>query len=151
MCKSAAQDFEAQRVHELEAEWDLQKSGPPCGRCRLHSSSSNQLLVPSFWLTTVGQHTFPVAASLPWNSLPSDIQSSPSLPVFCQHISMTLLCLCGLRIATLKKFLIDIDIYQQLPVLDLSTDVSLMHWTPFPQQIPLMMMRPITSMAQSIT
>jgi len=29
MCKSAVQDFEARRVHELEAKRDLRKSGPP--------------------------------------------------------------------------------------------------------------------------
>jgi len=34
------------------------------GRRRLRSSSSHQLLVPSFRLTTVGRRTFPVAASL---------------------------------------------------------------------------------------
>ena len=51
------------------------------GRRRLPSSSSHQLLVPPFQLTTVGRRTFPVAASLLWNSLPSDIQSFPSLPM----------------------------------------------------------------------
>jgi len=56
------------------------------GRRRLRSSSSHQLLVPSFRLTTVGPRTFPVAASLLCNSLPSDIQSSPSLPVFHQRL-----------------------------------------------------------------
>ena len=54
------------------------------GRRQLRSSSSHQLLVPPFRLTTVGRRTFPVAASLLCNSSPSDIQSSPSLPVFCQ-------------------------------------------------------------------
>jgi len=29
MCKSAAKDFEARHVDELEAKLDLQKSGPP--------------------------------------------------------------------------------------------------------------------------
>jgi len=52
------------------------------GRRRLRSSSSHQLLVPPFRLTTVGRRTSPVAASLLCNSLPSDIQSFPSLPVF---------------------------------------------------------------------
>ena len=51
------------------------------GRRRLRSSSSHQLLVPPFRLATVGRRTSPVAASLLCNSLPSDIQSSPSLPV----------------------------------------------------------------------
>ena len=44
------------------------------GRRRLRSSSSLQLLVPPFRLTTVGRRSFPVASSLLWNSLPSDIQ-----------------------------------------------------------------------------
>jgi len=43
------------------------------GHHRLHSSSSQQLLVPLFQLTTVGRCSFPVAASLLWNSLPTDI------------------------------------------------------------------------------
>ena len=58
------------------------------GRRRLRSSSSHQLLVPQFRLTTVGRRTFPVAASLLCNSLPSDIQSSPSLPVFHQRLKI---------------------------------------------------------------
>ena len=56
------------------------------GRRRLRSSSSHQLTVPPFRLTTVSRRTFPVAALLLWNSLPSDIQSSPSLPVFRQRL-----------------------------------------------------------------
>ena len=46
------------------------------------SLRSDQLFVPLFRLTTVGRRTFPVSASLPCNSLPSDIQSFPSLSVF---------------------------------------------------------------------
>jgi len=44
-------------------------------------------IVPPSRLTTVGRRTFPVAASLLCNSLPSDIQSYPSLPVFCQRLN----------------------------------------------------------------
>jgi len=65
-------------------------------RRRLRLFSSHQLLVPTSWLTTVGRHTFPVAASLLWNPLSFDIQSSPSLPGF-RHNSVTLLHLSGLR------------------------------------------------------
>ena len=65
---------------------DLVRVADLPGRRRLRSSSSHQLLVPSFWLTTVDQRTFPVAASLLCNSLPSDIHSSPSLPVFRQRL-----------------------------------------------------------------
>ena len=55
-------------------------------RRRLRSASSHKLLVPPFRLTTVGRRTFPVAASLLWNSLPSDIQASSSLSVFRQRL-----------------------------------------------------------------
>ena len=61
---------------------DLVRVADLPGRRRLRSSSSHQLLVPPFRLTTVGGRTFPVAASLLCNSLPSHIQSSSSLPVF---------------------------------------------------------------------
>jgi len=55
-------------------------------RRRLRSASSHQLLMPSFRLTTVGRRTFPVAASLVWNSLPSYIQASFSLSAFRQRL-----------------------------------------------------------------
>ena len=61
-------------------------------RCRLRSTSSHQLLLPPFRLTTVGRRTFPVAASLIWNSLPSDIQASSSLSAFRQRLKTFLFC-----------------------------------------------------------
>ena len=51
-------------------------------RWRLWSSSSNQLDVPSFRLSTVGSHAFPIAGGKIWNSLPDDVTSAPSLPTF---------------------------------------------------------------------
>jgi len=42
------------------------------------------------------------------------------------------------------------SVYQQLPVSDRPTDVLLTSSTPFPEQIPLVMMRPVASTAQSI-
>jgi len=42
--------------------------------------------MPPFQLTTVDRRTFPVAASVLWNSLPSDIQASSSLSVFHQRL-----------------------------------------------------------------
>jgi len=39
-----------------------------------------------FRYSTVGRRSFPVAASVLWNSLPLDIQSSPSLTVFRQRL-----------------------------------------------------------------
>jgi len=43
------------------------------GRHRLRSSSSHRLHVTAYRLATVGRHSFPVAASILWNSLPPDI------------------------------------------------------------------------------
>ena len=52
------------------------------GRRRLRSSFTQQLLVPPYRLSTVGRRSFSVAASTFWNTLPSDIQSAPSLSSF---------------------------------------------------------------------
>ena len=52
------------------------------GRRRLRSSFTLQLLVPSYRLSTVGRRSFPVAATMFWNSLPDDIHSAPSVSAF---------------------------------------------------------------------
>lgn len=52
------------------------------GRRNLRSSASDRLEVPAHRLTTVGRRSYTVAASILWNTLPSDIQFAPSLPVF---------------------------------------------------------------------
>ena len=70
---------------------DLVRVADLPGRRRLRSSSSHQLLVSPFRLKTVGRRTFPVAAC---NKLPSDIQSSPSLPVFRQRLKTFLFRQC---------------------------------------------------------
>ena len=56
------------------------------GRRRLRSSSTQLLHVPPFRRSTVGRRSFPVAASVLWNSLTLDIQPSPSLPIFGQRL-----------------------------------------------------------------
>ena len=40
----------------------------------------------AYRLATVDRRSFPVAASIPWNSLPPDIQSSASLTDFCHRL-----------------------------------------------------------------
>jgi len=70
---------------------DLVRVADLPGRRRLRSSSSHQLLVSPFRLKTVGRRTFPVAAC---NKLPSDVQSSPSLPVFRQRLKTFLFRQC---------------------------------------------------------
>jgi len=52
------------------------------GRRRLHSASTDRLVVPPFKLSTIGIRTFNVAAARPWNGLSEDVASSPTLPAF---------------------------------------------------------------------
>ena len=52
------------------------------GHYCLRSALSHQLQVPAYRLATIGRCLFPVAASILWNSLPPDIQSSASLTRF---------------------------------------------------------------------
>jgi len=51
-------------------------------RCRLRSASSFILVVRRTRLTTVGDGSFPVAASRVWNNRPPHVITSPSLQVF---------------------------------------------------------------------
>ena len=58
-------------------------------RRRLRSSSSDLLTVRSTRLVTMGDRAFPVAGSRLWNfwnSLPYDVTSAPTLPVFCSRL-----------------------------------------------------------------
>ena len=59
-------------------------------RSRLRLSSTDQLIVPSHHLSTVGVRAFPVAGAYIWNGLPADMTSAPSLPVFRQHLKTVL-------------------------------------------------------------
>jgi len=61
-------------------------------RRRLQSSSTPQLLVPPYRLSTklIGRRSFPVAASIVWNTLPHNVQSSPSISTF-RHLLKTFL------------------------------------------------------------
>ena len=57
---------------------------------RLRSSSSHRLQVPAYRLATVDRRSFPFAASILWNSLPPDIQSSASLTNFGHKLKTSL-------------------------------------------------------------
>jgi len=46
------------------------------GRRHLRSSSTSAVVVPSTRLRTIGDRTFPAAASRTWNSLPPEVMSS---------------------------------------------------------------------------
>jgi len=59
-------------------------------RRQLRSSSTDQLIVPSHRLSTVEARAFPVAGAYIWNSLPVDVTSTPSLPVFRQRLKTVL-------------------------------------------------------------
>jgi len=53
---------------------------------RLRSSTYNSLVVAATRLVTVGDRAFPVAGSRLWNSLPPDVTSATTLPVFCSRL-----------------------------------------------------------------
>ena len=53
---------------------------------RLRSPTSNAIVVPATRLVTVGDCAFPVAGSRLWNSLPTDVMSATTLPVFCSRL-----------------------------------------------------------------
>ena len=61
---------------------------------RLRSTSTDQIDVPFFRRSTVGCRAFPVAEAKVWNSLPSDVTSAPSLPVFRNRMKTYLFCHC---------------------------------------------------------
>jgi len=52
------------------------------GRRRLWSSFMLQLHILPYHLSTAGRHSYPVAASIFWNTLPDDVQSAPSVSSF---------------------------------------------------------------------
>jgi len=53
-------------------------------RLRLWSSTSDQLIVPSYNLANVGRRAFPVSAAFLWKSYTAHLTSAPSLAVFRQ-------------------------------------------------------------------
>jgi len=55
-------------------------------RRRLRSASTSVLEVPSTRHVTIGDRVFGVAAARVWNTLPADVTSSSSLPVFKRHL-----------------------------------------------------------------
>ena len=58
-------------------------------RRRLRSASTDQLLVPSYRRSTMGQKAFPIADARVWNGLTSDVTSAPSLAVFGRRLKTT--------------------------------------------------------------
>jgi len=66
-------------------------------RRRLRSSMSNALVILATRLVTVGDHAFPVAGSRLWNSLPTDVTSATTLPVFCSRLKTYLFSVISLH------------------------------------------------------
>ena len=61
---------------------DCIRRAADANRRQLRSSVSLALVVRRTRLVTVGDRAFPVAGSRLWNSLPRDVSSAPTLPVF---------------------------------------------------------------------
>jgi len=55
-------------------------------RRRMRFSTSNTIVVPATRLVTVGDRAFRVTGSRLWNSLPTDVTSATTLPVFCSRL-----------------------------------------------------------------
>jgi hypothetical protein len=60
---------------------------------RLRSASTRQLVVPRCQHVTIGGRSFPVAGAAIWNSLSTDVTSSPSLSSFRTHLKTSLFSL----------------------------------------------------------
>jgi hypothetical protein len=56
------------------------------GRRSLRSASTDLLVIPSARISTVGPRSFAVAGPSVCNSLPADITTIGSLPVFRRHL-----------------------------------------------------------------
>jgi len=63
-------------------------------RRRLRSASTEQLDVPTCRRSTIGGRAFPLAGAKVWNSLPSDVTSASSLPVFNNRLKTYLFRRC---------------------------------------------------------
>ena len=65
---------------------ELSRSADSQARYRLRSASPSSLVVRRTCLPTVGDRSFPVAASWIWNGLPQHVTVAPSLTVFRSHL-----------------------------------------------------------------
>ena len=63
-------------------------------RRKLRSASTEQLDVPTCRRSTIGGRAFSVAGAKVWNSLPSDVTSASSLPVFKNRLKTYLFRRC---------------------------------------------------------
>jgi len=63
-------------------------------RRRLRSASTEQLDVPTCRRSTIVGRAFPVAGAKVWNSLPSEVTSASSLPVFKNRLKTYLFRRC---------------------------------------------------------
>jgi hypothetical protein len=52
------------------------------GRHVLRSAASDRLLIPAYKLVSAGARAFSIAGATAWNTLPSNVTSAPSLPIF---------------------------------------------------------------------
>jgi len=74
--------------HDMAPEYltrDLQWAANTESRQRLHSSSSQQLIVPGTRLFTVGDRAFGATTAHIWNSLPSTVTTAETLNSFKKH------------------------------------------------------------------
>jgi len=77
------QGFQGQRS-------EVKVTARPNGNIHLRSAETSTLLVPSTRRSTLGDRSFPVAVTRPWNALPQLVRNAPSLPVFRRELKTVL-------------------------------------------------------------
>jgi len=75
-------------------------------RLRLRSSISDQTIVPSYNLASVGRRAFPVLAAFLWNSYTAHLTSAPSLTVFWQRLKTFLFRRSYADLMTLQAYIL---------------------------------------------
>jgi len=68
----------------------LRRSADIDGRRRLRSPDTNMLVIASTRRSTLGDRSFPVAASRAWNGLPASVRAATSLVSFRRELKTVL-------------------------------------------------------------
>ena len=72
--------------------WQFVRVADVPSRHRLQSSTSDDMIIPAVWLTSIGLCSFPVAGARIWNTLPLQVTSASSLTAFKLHLKLHLFC-----------------------------------------------------------
>ena len=78
-------------------------------RRHLWSASTPALFIPMMRLSTVGDWAFRAASARTWNSLPTDVTSSPSMSTFKRHLKTVMFAQsCSVSFTCAGQFYLDV-------------------------------------------